>query len=49
MNEVSMIKVDDRVFIGILKSLNNYEKLWLWWLIWGDNPANIRHGDCDDN
>lgn len=43
-----MIPVNNRDFMDIVGHLNNYEKLWLWWLIWGDNPANIRDGDCND-
>ncbi len=43
-----MVKVSDRAFLGMVSQLNNYEKLWMWWLIWGDNPAVINHGDCND-
>lgn len=43
-----MIEVSDRNFMGIVKHLTNYEKLWLWWLIWGDSPTVINDGDCND-
>ena len=43
-----MISVNDRVFMNIIGDLNNYEKLWLWWLIWGGNPANAKDVDCND-
>ncbi len=33
---------------GFISNMSNYEKIWLWWYLWGDVPANVRWGDCED-
>jgi|TARA_Y100000310_G_C20355160_1_gene656278 hypothetical protein len=33
---------------GFIGKLNNYEKLWLWNLLWGGIPAVVSYGDCED-
>lgn len=33
---------------GFVSNMSKYEKMWLWWYAWGDTPANVGWGDCDD-
>ena len=44
------MKIDSRAkdLSGFLSNMSNYEKLWLWWAYWGELPAIIKYGDCDD-